>query len=761
MQNLYEDSRQQLISKSKSSDKGRERYNKRNRSRVANTVKSFNQMDMNKLFKEGILTVNIPVHGETDDYRVRITFGGFLEILHDQIKDKNVVELRDISRTCIIGFNKADVFISCTCLHPDTKIPLLDGSCPSVDELKVRYERGEKLYVYSVNQEGEFEPCEIEKVWVTAHNITDFIEVTLDNGKVIRTTPDHRYMLRDGTCCRAEDLVEGISLMPLYFSEANGYKTVKHNNGKGYTSIYKQVAAKFHAQKIAEAELAAMNDGSEKFNYRVAIHHKDFIKSNNTPENLEPMTSYAHWYYHANLCGKERPVSEKMREVARQNAIRRNANPTPAMIEQRKLFNQKGVLRNYDEDRKLQQAKIMQEAITRYYSSTSKEEVVKHRREAGAYSQEWKDKISASQKENWNSNKSRQIEASRRMSGQLNPATRADVRNKISASNKGKSRGVGMRCMSNGTEYIRVNPEQINYYLSLGYVFKGRPKSEETKQKMSASARTRKKYFRNPLTPSAQAEANRANRESRWRRNINELLSKGITLTQEAFDKNKKSGDPAPLKYFSTFEEFLSYIDIHKNYNHKVVSVNRIHMPPCDVYDISVKDCHNFLVDGGVILHNCEDFKYRFQYYATVNDLNSGTPETRPSDITNPDDSLGSGCKHILLVLNNTSWILRVARVINNYIKYMEKHYSKLYTEVMYPAIFGKDYVEPVDEPIEDEIPVEDSDTELETDDTTLDTANEYNKSRTRFQKGNKQGVRFAKSEPEEETNPDDEVNDM
>ena len=101
----------------------------------------------------------------------------------------------------------------------------------------------------------------------------------------------------------------------------------------------------------------------------------------------------------------------------------------------------------------------------------------------------------------------------------------------------------------------------------------------------------------------------------------------------------------------------------------------------------------------------CSDFKYRFQYYATVNDLNSGTPETRPSDITNPDDSLGSGCKHILLVLNNTSWILRVARVINNYIKYMEKHYSKLYTEVMYPAIFGKDYVEPVDEPIEDEIP--------------------------------------------------------
>ena len=53
-----------------------------------------------------------------------------------------------------------------------------------------------------------------------------------------------------------------------------------------------------------------------------------------------------------------------------------------------------------------------------------------------------------------------------------------------------------------------------------------------------------------------------------------------------------------------------------------------------------------------------------------------------------------------------------------------------------------------------------------ETDADTLDSANDYNKERTRFQKGNEQGVRFAPKpqEPDEdqleieEENPDDQL---
>lgn len=170
-----------------------------------------------------------------------------------------------------------------------------------------------------------------------------------------------------------------------------------------------------------------------------------------------------------------------------------------------------------------------------------------------------------------------------------------------------------------------------------------------------------------------------------------------------------------------------------------------------DFRDISRAAIIGFNRDDVYIHCTCPDFQYRFNYHATQNNVNSGTPETRPSNITNPHDKLGSGCKHILLVLNNTSWIIRVARVITNYIRYMEKHYNRLYADIIYPAIYGKDYEEPVQLSIDD---MDANDTlSTDTDTDTLDKANEYNKERTRFQKGNTQGVRFAPNPPKPDEN--------
>jgi hypothetical protein len=90
---------------------------------------------------------------------------------------------------------------------------------------------------------------------------------------------------------------------------------------------------------------------------------------------------------------------------------------------------------------------------------------------------------------------------------------------------------------------------------------------------------------------------------------------------------------------------------------------------------------------------------------------------------------------------------MKVASVINNYIKYMEKHYQKLYADIIYPAIFDKEYEEPVQLSIDD---IENDDT-LQTDSDTLDTANKFNQDRTRFQKGNQQGVRFAPNSDNED----------
>lgn len=143
-----------------------------------------------------------------------------------------------------------------------------------------------------------------------------------------------------------------------------------------------------------------------------------------------------------------------------------------------------------------------------------------------------------------------------------------------------------------------------------------------------------------------------------------------------------------------------------------------------------------------VYIHcSCPDFKYRFAYWSTRNDFNSGEPQYDNGKwIRNPDDKLGSACKHTLLVLSNNTWLLKVASVINNYIKYMEKHYQKAYADIIYPAIYGKKYEKDV------QLGFEDSD-ELasETDTEIIDVSNEEGRKSTQFQKGNQSGLQFAK----------------
>ena len=161
-----------------------------------------------------------------------------------------------------------------------------------------------------------------------------------------------------------------------------------------------------------------------------------------------------------------------------------------------------------------------------------------------------------------------------------------------------------------------------------------------------------------------------------------------------------------------------------------------------------------FNKDDVYISCNCADWQYRFAYFATKNQITSGDPETRPSDITNPDDKLGSACKHVLLVLSNTSFLLKVASTILNYIRYMEKHYQKLYADVIYPAIYAKVYEEPV------QLDISSDQNELDTAPETIDASNEYARTKNQFKQGNTQGVRFASNSSHEDQLSLDDVSD-
>jgi len=97
------------------------------------------------------------------------------------------------------------------CLTGNTKISLLNGTEVPIKDLPT----DKDFYVYSCTPEGEIVPGHAHSARVTRKN-AELVEVTLDNNESIRCTPDHPFMMRDGTYKEAKDLKSGDSLMPLY-----------------------------------------------------------------------------------------------------------------------------------------------------------------------------------------------------------------------------------------------------------------------------------------------------------------------------------------------------------------------------------------------------------------------------------------------------------------------------------------------------------------------------------------------------------------
>lgn len=103
------------------------------------------------------------------------------------------------------------------CLTGDTLISLINGKEITLKELS---KSKEEFWVYSINLNNNMiEPAKA-RAFYTGKKKT--IQITLDNGKKIDCTPDHKFMLRNGHYQEARYLKSGDSLMPLYLSEMPG-----------------------------------------------------------------------------------------------------------------------------------------------------------------------------------------------------------------------------------------------------------------------------------------------------------------------------------------------------------------------------------------------------------------------------------------------------------------------------------------------------------------------------------------------------------
>lgn len=129
----------------------------------------------------------------------------------------------------------------------------------------------------------------------------------------------------------------------------------------------------------------------------------------------------------------------------------------------------------------------------------------------------------------------------------------------------------------------------------------------------------------------------------------------------------------------------------------------------------------------------CDDFKYRFDYWSIINNYGLTDSAHNPGPgkgIANPLNDKGKGCKHVLLVLANGDWIMKVASVIKNYINYMDEHKHEIFLKYIFPKIYGVSDTDAANSGLVPE------DTNLETERHTIDLINTWAKNRGKYKKG-------------------------
>lgn len=194
-----------------------------------------------------------------------------------------------------------------SCFHGETMVPLLNGNERSLRDLSNGVE-GEKFWVYGIDiKTGNFIPAQAS-ARLTRKDV-ETISVHLDNGNVIQCTPDHEFLSRDGNYIQAQNLEVGQSLMALkrMISE-RGYELIFDNIKNKFCYTHWKVKTHFQTRPNKDV-----------------IHHKDFNKRNNAPDNLEFMGWIEHRDLHSSLGVlnfKNYHGTEKQREDSRRTALK-------------------------------------------------------------------------------------------------------------------------------------------------------------------------------------------------------------------------------------------------------------------------------------------------------------------------------------------------------------------------------------------------------------------------------------------------------
>lgn len=210
------------------------------------------------------------------------------------------------------------------CFSGDTRVALVDGTSPTLEEMAERHADGEMFWGYSIGQNGQLIASLLDAPRFVGRD--SLVEITLDDGAVIHATPDHDFMRRDGSWTQASELRPDDALMPLY-----------RDSFRGYEMTYQPITG-FYYPTHRLADEWNIRNGIYEQQDDTHRHHVDHDRRNNNPWNIVRMSAAEHIRYH-----NSRTYGDDFDPVEHGEAIKasfRQLASDPNWLEQRNIQQQ-------------------------------------------------------------------------------------------------------------------------------------------------------------------------------------------------------------------------------------------------------------------------------------------------------------------------------------------------------------------------------------------------------------------------------------
>ena len=434
------------------------------------------------------------------------------------------------------------------CFVGDTRIALVDGRDISFKEIVKEYNDGKKNFCYTINKEGGISVGEIINPRMTKAQ-AEVIKITLDNKEEILCTPDHRFMLRDGSFKAAKDLTPAESLMPLRKQHSRLGKRITI---EGYEMVYdpKQYRWIFTHLLADEWNIAkgvySLKTGSHR-------HHIDFDKTNNSPHNITRLSKEQHLALHKGCLDKtlhREDVKEKCRVLKMSQSYREKMSSRMKDPITRNILSEQAK----DQWKNDEYKEFMKQKYLEFYHTHPE------------FQKETRKRLDDAQKEYWGKKEHRQEQSQRTKEYFEN---HPNLKDNLSA--KAKKQWAHEPLL----EWRRKKTmEQWN--------------PEFRKKRMAAYNRT---YFEKTIKA------------------LHEIYEKCKSIDVERYNALRKEKNDTTLLCFETFTERFFGGDEQAaqeavaQYNHKIVSIENM-KERYDVYDIEVPHTHNFALASGIFVHN-------------------------------------------------------------------------------------------------------------------------------------------------------------